>query len=185
MEEPRIPPQDTAKVEDTFVTLLGRGIDRIAEIQKHTIDIAAQQNAEMMDIYNKTAQKLPRAFRPPAVELAGTIFARFSDAQKHAIDLTVEQSHAVLGAVKERVASMEKSSESVVNRSKQAVEHTVDAQKKMMETAMAESKAVMEAARQQIGFTEAPADAAVSSFQRGVNTFVEAQKEILDLVAAR
>lgn len=195
MDEPRIPESreprnpiaahDSPKAEDNFVALLGRGIDRIAEIQKHSIDVATQHNAEVMDVYNKTMQKLPRACRPPVVELANTMFARFSDAQKRAIDLAVEQSHTWIDTVKDGASNAEKATESAIQRSKLAMENTVDAQKKVMETAVAGGKAVMEATRQQIGLTEAPADAVVNSFQKGVDTFVEAQKDILDMVAAR
>lgn len=185
MEEPRIATHEAPKAEDSLVTLLGRGIDRMAEIEKHTIDIATQHNTEMIDLYNKAAQKLPRAFRPPIVELANAIFSGFCEAEKCAVDLVAQQSHTWLDLMKDRAASVDKATESAVQRGKQAVERTVDAQKKVMETAVTGSKSVMEAARQQIGLSEAPAEAAVNSFQKSVDTFVEAQKDILDLVAAR
>lgn len=181
-DEARESDHETAEVRENFVTLFTNSINRIAEIQKHTIDVAAQQNAEMMDTYKKSVEKLPVAYRLPLVEVANTIFERFSDAQKQAVDLSVEQSQALVEALKDRAATVDKATESAVNLSKQAVERTVAVQKKVLETTVAQAKAAMEATRQQIGLTEAPADAAVNSFQRGFDTMVEAHKEMLDLV---
>ncbi len=75
----------------------------------------------MMDIYKKSVEKLPAALRLPFVEVANTMFERFSDAQKHAIDLSVEQSHALIDAMKDRAATVDKATEirrAAVNLSK-------------------------------------------------------------------
>jgi hypothetical protein len=171
-----------AEVRNTFVTLFARGIDRLADMQKRSIDMAVEQNAELIHVYKKFAQKMPATPRVPLFEVAGTIFERYADAQKNAIDLAVEQSHSWIDSTKDRVEVAGKTVEAAVNLTNQAVERSVTAQKKVLETAAAQTKAAMEAARQQLGFTGVPADAAASSFQRGVDTFVEAQKEMLDLV---
>lgn len=182
VDEPHAAVHEAAEVRNTFVALFTRGIDRLAEMQKRTIDIAMQQNAELIDVYKKFGQKLPGTPRLPLLEVANTVFERYADAQKNAIDLAVEQSHAWIDAYKDRAAVANKTTESAVNLTNQAVERSVAAQKKVLETAAAQTKAAMEAARQQMGFTGAPADAALNSFQRGVDTLVEAQKEMLDLV---
>jgi hypothetical protein len=183
MAEPHEAAHEAAEVSNNFVTLFTRGIDRIAEIQKRTIDIAMQQNAEMIDTYKKLVQKIPGTQRLPMLDVATTVFERFADTQKHAIDLAVEQSHAMVDAVKDRATVANKATETAVHLGNQAVERSVAAQKKVVETTVAQTKAVLEATRQQMGVAGFPADSAVSSFQRGVDTFVEAQKEMLDLVA--
>jgi len=173
---------EAAEVKNTFVTLFARGINRLADMQKRSIDIAVEQNAELIDVYKKFAQKMPATPRVPLFEVAGTIFERYADAQKNAIDLAVEQSHAWIDSTKDRAEVADKTVEAAVTLTNQAVERSVSAQKKVLDTAAAQTKAAMEAARQQLGFNGMPADAAVSSFQRGVDTFVEAQKEMLNLV---
>lgn len=172
-----------AEVRDTFVTLFARGIDRLAEVQKRTIDIAVEQNAEAVELYKKLAQKMPGTPRLPVLEVAGTIFERYADAQKNAIDLAAEQSHAWIDAARDRVTVVNKTAEAAASLANQAVERSVAAQKKVLDTAAAQTKAAMEAARNQMGFTGAPAEAAANTFQRGMDSFVEAQKEMLDLVA--
>jgi hypothetical protein len=182
MDEPREPVSDAAELRSNFVTLFTRGIDRVAELQKRTIDVAVQQNVEMIDTWKKLVLKVPGTPRLPMLEVATTVFERFADTQKHAIDLAVEQSHALIDAVKERACVATKATEAAVNLTNQAVERTVAAQKKVVETTVAQTKAVLEATRQQMNVAGVPADA-VNSFRRGVDTFVEAQREILDLVA--
>jgi len=179
MEEPH----EAVDVRNTFVALFVRGVDRLAEIQKHTIDIAVQQNTDLVDAYKKLGQKIPGAARLPMLEVANAAFDRFAEAQKNAIELAVEQSHAWIDAYKDRASVTNKATETAVNLTSQAMERSVAAQKKVLENAAVQTKAAVEAARQQMGFTGAPVEAAVSSFHRGMDTFVEAQKEMLDLVA--
>jgi len=183
---PRECSQELADVRETLVSLCVNSIDRIAEVQKSALDVAVQQNTEIMDIYKKSIQKLPAALRPPYLEVVNTMFERFSDAQKNVIDLAVEQSHSLIDAMKNRAATVDKATdkaaETAVNLGKEAVERTVATQKKVLETTVAKAKAAIEATREQVGLAGAPADAAIDSFKRGVDTVVEAHKEMLELV---
>jgi chorismate mutase len=183
VEEVRETVHEANEARNNFVNLYSRGIDRIADIQKRSIDIAVQQNAEMIDTWKKLVQKLPGGARLPLLDVTATMFERFADAQKHAIDLAVEQSRSVIESVKDRATVANKATEAAIHVTNQAVERSVAAQKKVVETTVAQTKAVLEATRQQMGAAGMPADTAVSSFQRGVDSFVEAQKEMLDLVA--
>jgi DNA-binding ferritin-like protein len=182
MKEQRESAHEASEERESFLNLFAHSLNRIAEIQKRTIDVATQQNKEMLDLYKKSVQKLPAAYRLPLVEVANTMFERFSDAQKQAIDLSVEQSQALMGAMKDRAAAADKATESVVKQSNQAVDRAVAAQKKVLENTVAQTKAAMEAARQHIDLAESPADAALSSFQKGVDKLVETQKQMMDLV---
>ncbi|HEY3706786.1 MAG TPA: hypothetical protein VGL22_17110 [Terracidiphilus sp.] len=183
VEDARQAVNEASEARNNFATLYIRGIDRVAEIQKRSIDIAVQHNAEMIEAWKKLAQKMPGGARVPLLDVAASMFERFADTQKHAIDLAAEQSRAVIDSVKDRAAVANKATEAAVQMTNQAVERSVAAQKKVVETTVAQTKAVLEATRQQMGAAGMPADSAVSSFQRGVDTFVEAQKELLDLVA--
>ena len=176
-------PHEAAEVKNTFFALYARGIDRLAEVQKRTLDIALQHNAEMVNAWKKLGPKVPGTPQLPGLEVATTVFERYAEAQKNAIDLAVEQSHAWIEAYKDRSSVADKATENAVHMTNQAVERSVAAQKKVLENAAAQTKAVVETARQQMGFTGTPMETVVSSFQRGVDTFVEAQKEMLDLVA--
>src|SRR5581483_2408010 len=80
---------EASDVRNNFVTLFSHGVDRFAEMQKRSIDIAVQQNAELVDVWKKLMLKAPGAPRLPMFDVATTAFERFADAQKHAIDLAV------------------------------------------------------------------------------------------------
>ena len=176
-------PREVHEVKISFFSVFTRGIDRLAEVQKRSIDLAMQHNAELVDTWKKLGQKVPGAPALPMLEAATTVFERYVEAQKNAIDLAVEQSHAWIDAYKDRTSVASKATENAMNMTSQAVERSVAAQKKVLENAAEQTKATVEAARKQWGFTGAPVEAAVTSFQRGVDTIVDAQKEILDLVA--
>jgi hypothetical protein len=173
---------EAVEARNNFVNLYSHGIDRIAEIQKRTIDTAVQHNTEVIDAWKKLVQKLPGGARLPLLDVAASMFERFADTQKNAIDLAVEQNRAVIESIKDRASVANKATEAAVNMTNQAVERSVAAQKKVVETTVAQTKAVLEATRQQMGAAGVPTDSAVASFQRGVDRFVEAQKEMLDLV---
>jgi hypothetical protein len=173
---------EAAEARNNLVNLYSHGIDRIAEIQKRTIDTAVQHNTEMIDAWKNLVQKLPGGAHLPLLDVAASMFERFADTQKNAIDLAVEQNRAVIESIKDRASVANKATEAAVHMTNQAVERSVAAQKKVVETTVAQTKAVLEATRQQMGAAGVPTDSAVASFQRGVDRFVEAQKEMLDLV---
>jgi hypothetical protein len=182
MEDAHEAVHEAVEARNNFVTLYSRGIDRIAEIQKRSIDIAVQHNAEAIDNWKKLVQKMPGGARLPLLDVAASMFERFAETQKHAIDLAVEQNRALIESVKDRASVANKATEAAIHMTNQAVERSVAAQKKVVETTVAQTKAVLEATRQQMGAAGVPTDSAVASFQRGVDSFVEAQKEMLDLV---
>lgn len=171
-----------AAARNDFVALFTQGMERTAELQKRAIDVAVQQQLELLDIYRKYGLRAPGAQRLPMLEVAGTMVERLADAQKHVIDLGVEQSRAWIDTFKDRAKVANKVTDAAAALTNEAVERSVAAQKKVVETTVAQTKAVLEATRQQLGMTGMPGESAISSFRKGVDTFVEAQKEILDLV---
>lgn len=169
---------------NSLASLYLKGVERVAEVQKKSIDIALQQNAELFDVWKKFADKLPGSPQLTMLDLAASAFERYADTQKYAIDFTVEQARAWTDLAKERTTATHKSTDKVVNLAHQAMEHTVAAQKKALEHTAAQTKAVIETTKKQFGAAGMPADAIADTFVRGVDTMVEAQKEILDLVTA-
>ncbi len=167
---------------DDIVALFLRGMERVGEVQKQCIDVAAQQNAEMIDILKKTVEKTPGAPRLPMLDLANGALNRYADTQKSVIDFMVEQSRIWTDTFKDRTSTVKQTAESTTNVAKQTLEKSFVVQKKALEHTAAQTKAVVDATRQQFGVTGTPADAMTDTFQRGVDTIVQAQKELLDIV---
>ena len=173
---------EKAEIRDTLAAIFLRGMERIAEIQKQSIDLAVQQNAELVDVFKKTAEKMPGVPRLPLLDATAGAVGRYADTQKAVINFMLEQTHVWTDAFKDRAGLANKSAESTTNVAKQTVERSFAVQKKALEHSAAQTKEVLDAAKQQFGLTGVQTDVMTDTFQRGVNTIVEAQKELLNLV---
>jgi len=173
---------EKAEFRENMSAIFLHGIARIGEIQKQYIDLAMQQNAEIVDIMKKTADNMPGAPRLPMLDLATGAVSRFAETQKSVIDYFVEQSQMWTDALKDRAGAGKSTADSITNAAKQAVERSFAVQKKALENTAAQTKAVVDAAKHQFGFTGKQAEAMTDTFQRGLDTIVETQKELLDLV---
>jgi hypothetical protein len=174
-------PVKDKEIRENFAALYAKSVERMAEIQKHSIDLAMQQNKETIELWKQLTGKFPWAPPEKTFEEAETTMERFAGTQKTAIDLMVEQTHAFVEIVKERAAAVEKTADSVIKFAKQSFERSVDAQKKATDAALNETKSAFESAREQFEF---PGGAAVAeTIQHGVDAIVEAQKELLETVS--
>jgi hypothetical protein len=179
------PPAETPFKEEfrnSLASLYLKGVERVAEAQKKSIDYALQQNSELFDVWKKFADKLPGSPRPTMLELAAGAFDRYADTQKCAIDFAVDQARVWTDLAKERATATNKSTDRVVNLAHEAMERSVATQKKAIEHTAAQAKAVIETTRKQFGAAGIPADTFADTVVRGVDTVVEAQKELLDMV---
>src|ERR1700733_711942 len=168
---------------ESAVTLYIKGVERLAEIQKKGIDLAAKQNSEMIDIWKKFASAVPYAPTPVLLDWATSAFEQYADARKNAIDLVVEHCHSMAGLVKNGASSTANATESAVTLVKELVDRSVATQKKALELCSAQTKTVFENAKQVSGFAGTPAAAAADSFQRGMDTLIASQVEFLDIAA--
>jgi hypothetical protein len=167
-------------VVDTFIPLYEKNVERLAELEKKSLEVAAEQNAEWMEACKKTFRLAPETPGLFLFDLLGQTFERFVEAQKDVIDLAVEQSHAVAGLAKERGASATKMAEGVTALFQQTVEHSVAAQKKALDYYAEQHKAAYETAKKQFRFPGSPA---ADAFQSGMDTLIETQKAMLDIAS--
>jgi len=172
------PKADKNEVVETFIPLYTKNVERLAALQKKSLEIAAEQNAELIDACKKTLRNIPEAPGMFLFDLVGQTFDRFVETQKGAIDLAVEQSHAVVGLAKERGASASKVAEGVTALFKQSVEQSVAAQKKALDYYAEQHKTAVEAAKKQLRIGNNPA---AEAFQTGMDALIETQKTMLDM----
>jgi len=168
------------EVVETFIPLYTKNVERLAELQKKSLDIAAEQNAELIAACKKAFSYIPETPGLFLFDLVGQTFARFLETQKGAIDLAVEQSHVVAGLAKERGASATKMAEGVTALFQQTVEHSVAAQKKALDYYAEQHKAAYETVKKQFRFAGSPA---ADAFQSGIDTLIETQKTMLDIAS--
>ena len=170
---------EKADVFESMAQLYTSGIERVAEMQKKALDIAIQQNAELVNVWKKHTLAAPGLF---VLDVATTAFERFADTQKGAIDLVVDQSHALAKLVRERKAKTADTFEEGKAKAQEAIEHTIAAQKTALDYSAKQAKAAFQTAKQQFGYAGTPAATIADSMQRGVEVVVEAQKELLDVM---
>src|SRR5271169_4378350 len=168
------------EVVEAFIPLYTKNVERLAELQKKSLDIAAEQNAELIAACKKAFPYIPETPGLFLFDLVGQSFQRFVETQKGAIDLAVEQSHVVAGLAKDRGASAAKVAEGVTELFKQSVEYSVAAQKKALDYYAEQHKTACETARKQFRI---PSNPAADAFQSGIDALIETQKTMLDIVS--
>jgi hypothetical protein len=167
-------------VVENFIPLYTKNVERLAELQKKSLEIASEQNAELIDACKKAARFIPENPGLFLFDLVGQSFERFVETQKGAIDLAVEQSHVVAGLAKERGNSAVKVAEGVTALFKQSVEYSVATQKKALDYYSEQHKSACEAAKKQFRIPDNPA---ADAFQSGIDTLIQTQKTMLDIVS--
>jgi hypothetical protein len=173
--------KDKVEWPESMAKVYTAGVGRIAEVQKKNIDIAVQQNAELIDLWKKTIQKIPGAPGLFLLELQGSGFERFAEIQKAAVDLVVEQSKAFTELVKDRAVTATKVNEELNTFAKKSVERVIAMQKKALDHSAVQARSVMETSSKQFAET-GPMGAVAETMRRGVDAIVDAQKELLNIV---
>ena len=140
---------------DAFTPLVLNSVERVADLQKKTLDIAAEQTAEWMGAWKKVFSVFP--VMPPAFmfEVAGQAVQTAIETQKNAIDMVVEQTHSAAGIAKVRAEAYSKIVDGVASSVQKSVERSVEAQKKVLEFAAEQNKAIVESTKKQLGGQQA------------------------------
>ena len=168
---------------DAITPLVLSSVERVAELQKKTLDLAAEQTAEFIGAWKKAFSYSP--VTPPAFifDVASQAVQTAIDTQKSAIDLVVEQTKSATDIAKVRAGAYSQIVDGVTASVKKSVERSVEAQKKVLEFASEQNSAAFAAAKKQLGAAAEPATVIVDTFQRGAEAVIEAQKSILNIAS--
>ncbi len=168
---------------DVFSPVIVNTVEQVADLQKKTLDVAAQQTAQWIGAWKQAFSFFPVA--PPAFifEAAGHAVQTAVENQKSAIDLVVEQTKAATEITKVRADAYTKIAAGVTTSIKKSVEQSVAAQKNVLDFASEQNKAVFGSAKKQFSSIPGPATLIVDSFERGTDAVIEAQKSALDFAS--
>jgi hypothetical protein len=185
-------PRKVTSVEDkqteaveTITALYTKNVERLAEAQKTSLDLALQQNADLIGAWKKIAQVVPGTPVPTVLDLVANAFGQFVDLQKGAIDLALEQSQTLTALANERMNSVSSATDAVTTFVQDTVERAAVTQKNAIEFSAAQTKTVIDTFKKQSGVAGTPVEVAAESMQRGFDTLVENQKEILNVASKR
>ncbi len=164
-------------IYNNAATLLNKGLEKAVEVSKTSLDLAVEQNAEILASCKKALKgtPLPGMF---LFDLASSAFEGAIAVQKSLLDLAVEQSNAVVAAAPQHGFDANVKA-GINNLIQQSVDRTVAAQNLVLNFAAKQTKAATEAVKQQPGVAGSPVETVTDSVQRGVDTVLAAQKEIL------
>jgi hypothetical protein len=171
---------ETVKTEtnEVFAPFYVNTVNRVAELQKSSLDAVAEQTTEFVAAWKKAASYLPVPTPTFFFDVFGQAVQTAVETQKSAIDLAVEQTEAVAEITRQRANAYAEIAETATEAFKTTVSRSVEAQKKMLEFAAEQNKAVWGATKKQLG--NSPAAAIAETFERGTSTMIEAHKSILD-----
>jgi methyl-accepting chemotaxis protein len=164
---------------EEFLPLYSKNVERLAELQKKSLEIASEQNTEFIGVCKKAFRLVPETPGLFFFDLFEQTFERVVETQKDAIELAVEQSNAIANLAKERNASVEKFTEGMTEIFKKGVKSSVEAQKKALDTYSEQYKSVYENAKKQFRASNPLAE----SFQSGLDALIETQKSVLDIAS--
>src|SRR3974390_555812 len=165
---------------DAFTPLYLNGVEQVAELQKKSQELAAEQTAEWMGAWQKVFSSFPVPTPTVVFEMAEQAVQTYVETCKSAIDLAVEQSQSVVKIGQERAEAYTKIAGEATASLRTSVERSVAAQKKVLEFAALQNKAICETAKKQLAPVGGPALQVVDTFQQGAETLFEAQKSFLD-----
>ena len=142
-------------IEATFspvacATLYNKGLERAVEVSKTTLNLAAQQNADLLAAIKKALKgsSLPGTF---VFDLAGQAFEGLIAVQKNLLDLALEQSNAAIEAIQEYGQDATKAKSEFGNVLQASLDRSIAAQNSVVEFAVKQTKAVSETVKQQPG----------------------------------
>jgi hypothetical protein len=172
-------------IEATFcpvalATQYNKGLERVIDASKTSLDQAVQQNAEILASIKKALKgtSLPNLF---VIDLAGQAFEGAVAVQKNLLNLALEQSVATAEAFQAYRQDATKAQSEFGNVLQASLDRSIAAQNSVIEYAVKQTKTVTETVKQQPGVAGTAVETVTDSVQRGFDTVVAAQKEILNL----
>ena len=129
-------------------TLFSKGLERVIEASKTSLDLAVEQNAEVLASCKKAlnASSMPGLF---LFDWAGQAFEGYVTLQKSLLDFTVEQSNTLAEAAHEYRHDTSRAKEEITHVIRQSVDHAEAAQKTALDLAVKQTKEVSDTVKHQ------------------------------------
>jgi hypothetical protein len=158
-----------------YASEINKGFERIIEASQTSLDLAAQQNADILAAVRKALKNVPMADLTP-LEVAGAAFEGFVNIQKTLLDMTMEQSNAVVEAIEASGGDVSKASEEFSKLFRATLDRSSAAQNMVAEYATRQAKDLSE------NKYKTP-NVAAEAVQRAMDDALAAQKQILNFAA--
>jgi len=169
---------------DAFASLAINGVGRAIEASKTWLNLAANQNADILDAMKKAMAGTPWAGLP-LLELTEQAVEGYVAIQNELLDLTLEQITAVTNACQAAGTDVEKAKSEFANVLRTSADRATVAQNSVMKYASKQAKAGMDAVKAQRGVAGTDAEVMADAIQRGFDTVVAAQKDLMEMATSQ
>jgi hypothetical protein len=140
------------------------GFEELTELRRQSLDVVAQQNGQLVSVWNK------------GIELAVEAFQQSVQAQKDILEVAAERNRVMTRLATEQTESFTKVAVGVTAAVDTLANYARSAQKQVVDFAATQNTAAYAAAMQQF---ESSGQAAAETFKRGVDTLIETQRSVL------
>jgi hypothetical protein len=129
-------------------TLFSKGLERVIEASKTSLDLAVEQNAEVLASCKKalSASSMPGSF---LFDMAGQAMEGYVTFQKSLLDFTAEQNATAVEAAHRYSHDASKAKEGIAHVIRQSVDHAEAAQKTALDLAAKQTKEASDTVKQQ------------------------------------
>jgi hypothetical protein len=163
----------TSETDTTaFTTMLRRGVERFADLQKVTLDVLSRQTKDISSTVQEVLRVTPAAPGTVFLDLTEQAVEEWMNAQKNVVDLMAQQSVQALECADEGTAVL-------TELVRQSAERAVTAQKITLGFAVLQQAGISEVVKRQTGSEETPFAAAAYSMQRCLDALIAKQREFL------
>ncbi len=168
---------------DHVADLFHKGVQRIATLQKTTLDIVNQQAADLNTITKQAFRAAPAASGLFLFDLGLQTMNKWVEAQKSMIDVFVEQSAGAVDLIRRRTENVRDGAEGLKDFVSETTTRTAAVHRIALDFAAAQNKNVAETVKRQAGIAGTPIAEATEAAQRNVASVIEAQKEMVEAAA--
>jgi hypothetical protein len=163
----------------TYLALYHKGLERMVDAGKITLNMSAQQNDDVLAAIKKALKGTQMDLS--ALDLAGQAYQGCIAIQKGMLDMALEQSASLIEAIESCMSDSSKAKSELANMMQLTVDRSLSAQNNVVEFAARQTKAVNENLKSQPYIVGTPAESVTDTIQRGFDTVISAQREIMNL----
>ncbi len=180
---PEAPTEKTAIPETAaaLTMLMHRNFERLANLQKATLDTLSHQTADVTETTRKSLKAIPSGPAAALFDFAVYGMDGWIGTQKSILDLLVDQSAHAAQVTAERAGYATQSLNKLSELVQQSFDRTTAAQKAMLDFAAKQNEAFAHAFAHPAAGPAAESMAEMAqSMHRGVATFIDKQKEFVE-----
>jgi hypothetical protein len=165
----------------TYLSLYQKGLERMVEAGKITLNMSAQQNNDILAAMKKALKSTQLDLS--GLDLASQAFEGYIAIQKNMLDMALEQTASLIESIEECLSDSSKAKSELANMMQLTVDRSINAQNTVVDFASRQAKAVNENLKSQPGLAGTQIASVADTIQRGFDTVISTQKEILNIAA--